>query len=29
MTGDFILPVEIWPDGTIQTADGRRETESE
>lgn len=23
-TGDFILPVEVWPDGTIQTADGRR-----
>ena len=23
-TGDFILPVEVWPDGTIETEDGRR-----
>jgi hypothetical protein len=23
-TGDFILPVSIWPDGTIQLEDGRR-----
>jgi hypothetical protein len=23
-TEDFILPVEIWPDGTIETEDGRR-----
>jgi len=23
-TGDFILPVEVWPDGTIQTDDGHR-----
>ena len=23
-TGDFILPVEVWPDGTIQTESGLR-----
>lgn len=23
-TGDYILPVEVWPDGTIQLEDGRR-----
>lgn len=23
-TDDFILPVEVWPDGTIQIEDGRR-----
>jgi len=23
-TGDFILPVEVWPDGTIRIGDGRR-----
>ena len=23
-TGDFILPVEVWPDGTIETEDGSR-----
>ena len=23
-TGDFILPIEVWPDGTIETEDGRR-----
>jgi hypothetical protein len=23
-TGDFILPVQVYPDGTIQTEDGRR-----
>jgi hypothetical protein len=23
-TEDFILPVEVWPDGTIETEDGRR-----
>ena len=23
-TGDFVLPVEVWPDGTIQLEDGRR-----
>lgn len=23
-TGDFILPVDVWPDGTIQTENGRR-----
>ena len=23
-TGDFILPVEVWPDGTIQLEDRRR-----
>jgi len=23
-TGDFILPVEVWPDGSIQTASGLR-----
>lgn len=23
-TGDFILPVKAWPDGTIETDDGRR-----
>ena len=23
-TGDFILPVEVWPDGTIQTENGLR-----
>jgi hypothetical protein len=22
--GDFVLPVEVWPDGTIQTEDGLR-----
>lgn len=22
-TEDFILPVEVWPDGTIHTEDGR------
>lgn len=21
---DYVLPVEVWPDGTIQTEDGRR-----
>ncbi len=23
-TGDFILPVEVWPDGTLQTESGLR-----
>ena len=23
-TGDFILPVEVWPDGTIETDNGLR-----
>ena len=23
-TGDFILPVEVWPDGTIETEKGLR-----
>lgn len=23
-TGDFILPVQVWPDGTIETEDGHR-----
>ena len=23
-TGDFILPIEVWPHGTIETEDGRR-----
>ncbi len=23
-TDEFILPVELWPDGTISTPDGRR-----
>jgi len=23
-TEDFILPVDVWPDGTIQIEDGRR-----
>ena len=23
-TGDFILSVKVWPDGTIETEDGRR-----
>lgn len=23
-TEDFILPVEVWPDGAIETEDGRR-----
>lgn len=23
-SGDFILPVEVWPDGTIQTETGLR-----
>jgi hypothetical protein len=23
-TGDFILPVEVWPDGTVETDAGRR-----
>ncbi|MCX6953570.1 MAG: hypothetical protein NTV51_15575 [Verrucomicrobia bacterium] len=23
-TGDFILPVKVWPDGTIETEGGRR-----
>jgi hypothetical protein len=22
--GDFVLPVEVWPDGTIQTENGLR-----
>ena len=23
-TEDFILPVEVWPDGTIESEDGKR-----